>query len=45
MENPFEGFSQLHKDFEKIAVDELRKDADIYLVDEIGEKMFYSDDM
>ncbi len=40
--NPYEGFSEDHVNFEKIAVDEMLKDVDMYLVDEIGESMFYS---
>ncbi len=40
--NPYEGYSEKHDLFEKICVDEMLKDADMYLVDEIGEAMFYS---
>lgn len=44
-ENPYEGFKKEFKDFEKVALDELNKDADIYLIDEIGEPMFFSDNI
>ena len=34
-----------YKEFEEIALQELNKDADIFLIDEIGERFFFSNDI